>query len=338
MSLEQRIGQLIMIGTPAGSASSGAISAIGTYHVGSVILTGRSHVSATATRAITDKLQAATGTSTNGAKLIVAVDQEGGKVQVLQGPGFDRMPTALYQGTHYSLDQLRAHADSWGGELAAAGINLNLAPVMDTVSQSFAPKNAPVGYFDREYGYTANDVAMRATAFANGMRDAGLAVSIKHFPGLGRVTGNTDTTSGVTDTVTTRQSDSVGAFGVGINSGAPVVMMSTAVYSKIDPGVPAAFSSTIIQGMLRGDLGFSGVVISDSLDGAAQVERWSQGERAVKFVAAGGDIVLTTSSTAVAPMYAALLARANKDTAFRGQVDAAALRVLELKGSLGLLG
>lgn len=337
MSLEQRAGQLIMIGTPADTATSAAIDAIGRYHAGSVILTGRSHASVAATKNVADKLQAATGESTGGTRLIVAVDQEGGKVQVLQGSGFSRMPTALYQGTHYSLTELRAHAKTWGGQLAKAGVTLNLAPVMDTVSKSFAPDNAPIGYFDREYGYTAHDVAMRATAFANGMRDAGLAVSIKHFPGLGRVTGNTDVTAGVTDTVTTRGSDSIDAFQVGIDAGARVVMMSTAMYSKLDPDVPAAFSSTIIDGLLRHDLGFSGVVISDSLDGAKQVAQWSPGDRALKFVAAGGDIILTTSATAIAPMSKALVTRAKQDPGFRTKLDAAALRVLELKESLGLL-
>src|SRR5699024_994963 len=137
--------------------------------------------------------------------------------------------------------------------------------------QSFAPRNKPIGYYDREFGYHAHDVGMRATAFANGMRDAGVSVAIKHFPGLGRVTGNTDVTAGVTDTTTTRHANSLDAFEIGIEAGAKVVMVSTAMYSKIDPGTPAAFSSTVMNGMLRDDLGFRGVIISDSLDGTEQV-------------------------------------------------------------------
>lgn len=190
MSLGQRIGQLLMVGTPADTASSAAINTIKEFHVGSVILTGRSHQSVSATKAITEKLQDAAGPqATAGTGLIIATDQEGGNVQVLQGAGFSSMPTALYQGTHYSLTQLRSHAATWGGQLNAAGVNVNLAPVMDVVSQSFAAQNAPIGYFDRKYGYTAHEVGMR--------------------------------------------------------------------------------------GMLRGDLGFTGVIISDSLDGAKQVQPWT---------------------------------------------------------------
>src|SRR5699024_5700803 len=142
------------------------LAAIKKYHVGSVILTGRSHAGVAATKKVTDALQGAAGNATGGTGLIIAADQEGGEVQVLQGPGFSDMPSALYQGTHYSLQELRSHAATWGSQLAKAGVNLDLAPVMGTVSKSFAPDNAPIGYFDREYGHTAHDVAMRGTAFA----------------------------------------------------------------------------------------------------------------------------------------------------------------------------
>jgi beta-N-acetylhexosaminidase len=338
MSLPQRVGELLMVGTPAGKASSGAIKTIGRDHVGSVILTGRSHAGVAHTKKVTRKLQAATGSAaTGGTKLIIAADQEGGDVQVLQGHGFGAMPSALYQGTHYSLKSIRSHADTWGKQLQKAGVNLNLAPVMDTVSKSFAPHNAPIGHFDREFGYTAHEVGMRGTAFANGMRDAGMAVSLKHFPGLGRVKGNTDVTAGVTDTVTGRHSKSVGAFATGVDAGAKVVMVSTAMYSKIDPHTPAAFSPTVLRGMLRGDLGFDGVIISDSLDGAKQVAKWSPAARAVKFVEAGGDLILDTGPSIIRPMYSALIKRAKKKPAFAQRVNHAALHVLHLKKQVGLL-
>jgi beta-N-acetylhexosaminidase len=115
------------------------------------------------------------------------------------------------------------------------------------------------------------------------------------------------------------------------------VMMSTAIYSRIDPGVPAAFSHTIVTGMLRGDLGFRGVVISDDLGGAAQVSGTAVGQRAVRFVAAGGDMALTVDATQAGPMTAALLAKARQDASFRRLVNAAALRVLKAKQVRGLL-
>ncbi|HEX6447827.1 MAG TPA: glycoside hydrolase family 3 N-terminal domain-containing protein [Streptosporangiales bacterium] len=195
MSLAQRVGQLFMVGGAASGVGSATVAAVRDRHAGNVILTGRSTLGVTATRRITDGLQAlATGSATAGVPLFVATDQEGGNVQVLQGTGFSRMPTALVQGTE-STGTLRANARTWGGQLRSAEVDLNLAPVLDTVTQAFAPSNPPIGKYDREYGYTPSTVASHGVAFAQGMLDAGVAVTGKHFPGLGRVTANTDTSS-----------------------------------------------------------------------------------------------------------------------------------------------
>ncbi|HET8600441.1 MAG TPA: glycoside hydrolase family 3 N-terminal domain-containing protein [Segeticoccus sp.] len=338
MTLQQRVGELLMMGNPATNPYLVTEQYIQKYHVGSVVLTGRSTYGTAHTNWLVGRLQSYTGTaSTGGTKLVVAADQEGGYVQVLQGPGFSRMPTALYQGTHWSLGTIRSNAATWGGQLKSAGVNLDLAPVMDTVSQSFAPYNAPIGYYDREFGYTPYDVLMRGNAFANGLRDAGMGVTIKHFPGLGRVRGNTDTTSGVTDTVTTRYSSSIQPFAVGVRSGAEAVMVSTAYYKKIAPN-PAAFSTSIMGTMLRGDLGFTGVIISDDLGNAKQVQAWSPGTRAVLFLQHGGNLILTVNPSTVPAMYNAVLSLAESSSSFRSKVNNSALHVLQLKARLGLIG
>ncbi len=121
-------------------------------------------------------------------------------MQVLSGSGFSTMPSGLTQGT-WSTSTLQAAARTWGGQLAQAGVNTNLAPVMDTVPAGF--DNPPIGGFDREYGHTPSVVGSHGTAFAAGMAAAGVFATIKHFPGLGRVSANPDTTAHVTDTVTT---------------------------------------------------------------------------------------------------------------------------------------
>jgi beta-N-acetylhexosaminidase len=114
-------------------------------------------------------------------------------------------------------------------------------------------------------------------------------------------------------------------------------MMSLAYYHRIDPAHPAAFSRLIIAQVLRGDLGFDGVVMSDDLANAQQVARWSPGVRAVRFVAAGGDLVLAVDPRTLPAMYAAVLHRAQQDPGFRTLVKASALRVLRLKQARGLL-
>ncbi|MCW2494801.1 glycoside hydrolase family 3 N-terminal domain-containing protein [Jatrophihabitans sp.] len=328
----QRVGQLLMVDCPSTEAASATIEAITGQHVGGVILDGNSSLSVSQTRAVTGALQSH---APSGLGLLISTDQEGGLVRRLRGPGFSDIPSAVAQGQQ-SPSTLRAQATTWGGQLHAAGVNVDLAPVMDTVPAD-SPGNPPIGDLDREYGHDPGTVASHGTAVAEGLAAAGVAATIKHFPGLGRVTGNTDTTSGVTDTVTTRHDTYLQPFATAIRAGAPFVMMSTAIYSRLDPNTPAAFSSTIIGTILRGDLGFTGVIISDDLGNAAQVSGYSVGSRAVDFVQAGGDVVLTVNATQAATMTAALLSRANSDPAFKAKVDAAALVVLQEKQRLGLL-
>jgi beta-N-acetylhexosaminidase len=232
---------------------------------------------------------------------------------------------------------LRDDARIWGGQLRQAGVNVNLAPVLDTVPAGSGP-NPPIGDLDRQFGSNPATVTSHGLAFLEGMTDAGIDATVKHFPGLGRVSGNTDLTSGVTDTVTTRHDPYLAPFRAAVRAHVPFVMISTAIYSRIDPGVPAAFSHTIVTGMLRDDLGFGGLIISDDVGAAKQVSDRSPGQRAVDFVAAGGDIVLTVDANQAAEMTAALLAKANADPAFKRQVDAAVLRVLQAKDAEGLLG
>ena len=336
MSEAQRIGQLFMVGGTATGVGSSTLSAISSYHVGNVILTGRSAEGVSHTRSVTNGLQArATLSATLGVPLFVGTDQEGGYVQVLSGSGFSTIPRALTQGT-WTTSRLKASAFSWAGQLQAAGVNLNLAPVMDTVPTGAV--NPPIGYYYREYGHTTAVVGPHGTAFGEGMAQAGVAATVKHFPGLGRVDANTDTNSGVTDYVTTYNDAYLGPFKTAIQAGAPFAMMSLAYYHRIDATHPAAFSSTIIGGMLRGEMGFKGVVISDDLGSAKQVAAWSPGDRAIDFISAGGDMVLTVAPSVIPAMVHAVTAKAASSSSFRAKIDAAALLVLQAKQAQGLIG
>jgi beta-N-acetylhexosaminidase len=332
MTEAQRVGQLLMVDCPSSGVASATITAIRKYHVGSVILDGNSQLGVSRTHAITAQLQ---GYAPKHTKLFISTDQEGGLVQRMRGPGFSSISSAVQQGRR-APHTLRAEAKTWGRQLRAAGINVDLAPVLDTVPAN-SSGNPPIGDLDREYGRTPSAVKSHGVAVARGLADAGVDATVKHFPGLGRVAGNTDTTSGVTDYVTTRHDAYLAPFASAITSHVPFVMMSTAIYRKIDPNHPAAFSSTIVTGMLRGDLGFTGVIISDDVGGARQVSGYSVGQRAVAFVMAGGDVVLTVDANQAATMTAALLARAKSKPSFKRKVDAAALRVLQAKQARGLL-
>ncbi|WP_020144365.1 glycoside hydrolase family 3 N-terminal domain-containing protein [Terracoccus sp. 273MFTsu3.1] len=337
MTTAQRVGQLFMVGGAVTGLGSATTTAISRYHVGNLILMGRTTAGAPPVRYLTGRAETLTSSAaTAGVPLFIAADQEGGFVQVLQGPGFSRMPTALTQGT-WTDTSLTASARTWGTQVMRSGVDVDLAPVMDTVAKSFASLNKPIGFYQREYGYTPSVVADKGTTFLKGMRASGLAMTAKHFPGLGRVTGNTDTTAGVTDTVTTRTSTDITPFRAAISAGAHLLMVSSAYYSRIDASHPAVFSPTVIRAMIRGDLGFTGVVISDDLGNAKQVAAWSPGARAVGFINAGGDVVLTGNPSVVPAMVAAVTARAASDSVFRGRVQTAVMRVLTVKAQYGLL-
>ena len=336
MTEAQRVGQLFLVGVPPDAASPGVASAIDTYHFGSVLLTATS-ASVSAVASGTAGIQAlATQSATGKVRFLVAANQEGGQVQQLSGPGFATMPSALAQG-QLTAGTLRGDAAQWGSELKAAGVNLDLAPVMDVVPQATASTNGPIGVFDREFGYDPVTNGTHGAAFIEGLAQAGVAATAKHFPGLGHVVGNTDTTAGVTDTVTTVNSPDLGSFRTAIGTGVRFVMIATALYTQIDASHLAAFSPAVIQGLLRQKMGFSGVVVSDDLGEAKQVLGIPSGQRAVDFLNAGGDLITSQNLGPAETMAVDVLADANSSASFRAEVASAVMTVLTAKQAMGLL-
>jgi beta-N-acetylhexosaminidase len=335
MSLSQQVGQLFVAGVSSTSPTAEELGVIRRWHLGGVILAGHNDVGVSATRAVSRQLQAqATATTTNGVKLWISADQEGGLVQSLKGPGFSTIPTALTQGS-WPRATLDSRAQRWGSQLSAAGVNLDLAPVADTVPQRLGTANAPIGYYDREYGHHPKVVARHVTAVIDGLRSAGVQATAKHFPGLGRVRLNTDTSAGVTDSTTTRHDPYLLPFERAVADHVPVVMVSLATYTRIDPRHLAAFSPVVID-MLRHDLGFTGAVISDSMTAVA-VESVPAGARAVRFLRAGGTVALSVDTATTTSMAAAVLAHAKSSAHFRATVRSDALIVLKEKHRIGLL-
>ncbi|GAA3282144.1 beta-N-acetylhexosaminidase [Paenarthrobacter aurescens] len=326
------MGQLFMVAAKATGAEPATLQALTKYHAGNVYLSGRSKAGTGPTAGVVSSLTSTVSAdTTGGVPLFVATDQEGGYVQVLSGQGFSTIPTALVQASSGAA-KLRTDAAAWGKELRSVGVNVNLAPVLDTVtSPEFAPSNAPIGHFQREYGYDPGTVSLLGNAFADGMKDAGVAPVVKHFPGLGRVVPNTDVSKDVRDTTTTRDDPALKPFQAAITSGAQWVMVSNAYYDKIDPANIAPFSPMVMDTMLRSDAGFKGIVLSDDLCSAAQLEAWSDADRALNFFGAGGTMLVCANPASIPAMHQAVVQKAVADPAFRAKVDAAALTVLRVK-------
>ncbi|TPW74907.1 glycoside hydrolase family 3 protein [Schumannella soli] len=330
LSVQQKVGLLFIVGTPATSADPATIDAVTNRGVRGLFLAGRSRAGTSATAQLVAQFTGITPTPGTAADvpLTVATDQEGGQVQVLRGPGFSDIPSALDQG---GIDPatLKASAATWAAELRSAGVTMNLGPVADLVgSPAEARGNPPIGGYDRQFGYDPDTIVAHAGAVAEGMRGAGVAPVLKHFPGLGHVTANTDTANDVTDRAVTVDSADVGAFRRLLPS-TGAVMMSNAVYAGIDPSAPAVFSPVVVTQLLRQQLGFRGLIVTDDLSATAQLKAWAPGDRAVLALAAGCDQLLVSADASVAAsMIDAVVARAQSDPRFAATVDAAARRVI----------
>lgn len=327
LSLEQQVGQLFAVGWQHSTMSDPLTGLLERRGVGTVVLLGNELGGRSQVAGLTSSL-----TSLDvPVPVLVAVDQEGGQVQRLSGSGFSTIPAATTQ-AELPADDLEGSWTTWAKELARAGVRYNLAPVADHVRPDLVSSNAPIGQLQRQYGSSPKAVAARLPAVIAGHRAAGVATSLKHFPGLGEVTTNTD--FGVaTDTTTRRSADQVAAFTAGVRAGASSVMVSSAIYQHIDPKNPAVFSRTIITDWLRAEVAPEAVVVSDDLGAAASVGDVEPAQRALRFFGAGGDLLINADPESMPTMLEAVIGRARKDAGFADHVRTACARVLRLKGA-----
>ena len=178
-------------------------------------------------------------------------------------------------------------------------------------------------------------MSAKVAAFRAGLKAAGVEAAVKHFPGLGAVTGNTDFSAVVVDATTTASSKLLRPFKDAATAGTGAVMVSSAEYRRIDARNIAMFSPKVI-GVLRG-WGYDGVVISDDLGVAAAVKRVPVAQRAYRLVAAGGDIALTVNPSLASSLTSGLVSHAKSDPSFSRRMTASVARVLQLKENLGLI-
>ena len=337
LSEEQAIGQLLMVAFDTAAPRTALDDLIADQHVGNVIYLGGWDGAARVRETSTHLQEQATDAATAGIPLLLAADQEGGEVRQLRGEGFTKVPSAKVQ-AQMSASELTAAAKGWAGELKAVGINVNLAPVTDTVPEEIGRDNEPIGKYARQYGSDPATVTKASTAFLKGMIEGGVMGTVKHFPGLGRVENNTDfNTTGITDTVATPKDPFLAPFTAGVKAGAGLVMVSSARYPGLDATkTQAMFSKPILTDLLRGQLGYEGVVITDDINAKA-VRSIPAAERATSYIEAGGDILLTGDPESVPGMVEALASKARADEEFATLLETSVLRVVALKERMGLV-
>jgi beta-N-acetylhexosaminidase len=237
-------------------------------------------------RALTDGLQRAATTLPGGAPLLIGTDQEYGVVTRVRN-GVTLLPSAMAFGAAGKPQLTEGAWRAAGEELAAMGINLDFAPVADTLG----PRGSSV-IGSRSFGADPKANAAQVQAAVRGIQGAGVTAALKHFPGHGHTTGDShDDLPVVTQSRAKWQAEDRPPFAAGITAGAGVVMSGHLDIEGLDKGVAATFSRKIMTDVLRGELKFTGVAITDAMN-MKPAMKWPAGEAAVRALNAGNDVLL----------------------------------------------
>ncbi|MGP9744002.1 glycoside hydrolase family 3 N-terminal domain-containing protein [Brachybacterium sp. AOP29-B2-41] len=331
LSPRELAGQLVLVGIPAGSEIPEQV--LTEHHAGGIFLLQVWESAEAVDRTVT----AARELSRPDLPALIAVDQEGGQVRMLRGDAARKTPSAEKLGAQ-GIDAVTEAYTSIGEDLAARGIQVALAPVADVVDPALGDVNEPVGGLDRGFGTEPNAVGACVAAATTALAAQGIAATLKHFPGLGRVEQNTDfSAEGIEDEVTGPEDPFLESFRAGIEAGAQLVMMSSAIYPQLEAGVPAMFSAAAIQDLLRDGLGFEGLVVTDDIGAAKAVASVPVAERATRLLEAGGDAVLTADASLTGELVDAIEGWAAQSPEQEQRVRESAGRMLALKEQLGLL-
>ena len=287
-----------------------------------VILFGGNVVDAAQLRRLTRTIQRAAG---DGA--LIATDQEGGEIRNVPFAG-----PAAPQSALESPEAADVAATEAARGLRRVGVNVNLAPVADV-----APPAGGGVLGGRLYPGLPDQVAYLTDAAVRAHTRASVAATAKHFPGLGRATVNTDDGPATID-ASRAQLDAadLAPFRAAVKADVPLVMAGHALYPAFDRRNIASQSPAILTDLLRDQLHFRGVTITDSIEAQAVLDRSDVATAAVRSIAAGADIVLMTGSGSWNLIYPRLLRTARRSPAFRTRVQESARRVLSLKRRLGL--
>lgn len=329
LSLAEKVGQLFMVGFEGTKVTPELADWMARYGWGGVIIFGRNVESPAQLLALTRGLRAAVP-ARGHLPLLVAVDQEGGRVARLKAP-FTPFPTAARVGQTGSERLAYQVGEAIATELRAVGITLDMAPVLDVLTN---PANTVIG--DRAFSADPEGVARLATACMRGMHTAGVLAVGKHFPGH----GDTWLDSHIALPICERTAAQLNAcelrpFEAAIAAGLEAIMTAHVIYKAWDPHLPATLSAPILTGILRGEKRFPGVIISDDLGMAAVSETMPWEEVPVQALRAGVDLLLICHHRERQEQaYARILGAVQHGELSGALVDRAVARVHALKSRL----
>jgi len=273
-------GQLLSVGFDGASAPAELLGRIGRSEVGGVMLFRPNVVDPAQVAALVRTLREASPAQ----PLVVSTDQEGGLVQRVRRP-LTEWPDMLSVGSAGEAGRTEAVGRALGTELGALGIGWDLAPVLDVHTN---PANPVIG--NRAFGRTPPAVIAQALAFWRGLRAAGVLGCGKHFPGHGdtRTDSHHELPVVAHDPARLRAIE-LAPFAAAAAAGAEAIMTAHVMFPAIDPKWPATLSRALLGGVLRGELGFAGLVVSDDLGMRAVADRWPIEELVVEGLLAGAD-------------------------------------------------
>ena len=317
LSTRQLVGQTVILSFDGQSAPEYVTRALREGRVAGVILFRDNVASPDQLRKLTGSLQRAAGGSA-----LVMTDQEGGPVRILPFAPPDEGSSA-----QSTADEARQQASAAARALRRSGVNVNLAPVADVPSVTGA---ALAG---RAYSGDAPTVASRVRAAVTAYRRGRVGATAKHFPGLGAAVANTDDAP---VTIPGPTGQDLEPFRAAIAAGSQLVMASHALYPDVDAARIASQSPEILTELLRERLGFRGVVVTDSMEAEAVLDRSDVATASERSLLAGADLLLLTGSGSFRPVSQRLNASAARSAAVRARLRQAALRVVALKRELDL--
>lgn len=339
LSLETKIGQLFMV--PLYSLDEGDTKnqqkitsqmkkTMKQYKIGGVVLFSKNMTDAGQTKELISSLQDA-----SGIPLFVSVDEEGGSVARVSSNekmGVTHYPAAREIGETYDEDQLEKMGKTQSSQLKKLGFNMNLAPVADVLTNE---SNTEIG--DRSFGSDAGDVSDIISTLVTSMQKQQISAVLKHFPGSGETWGDTHRGSAEAEqTIQTLRKIDFKPFEAGIDADVDAVMVSHLMLSNVtDEREPSTLSKRVVTDILRNELEFDGVVMTDAMNMKAITNDYSAGEAAVKALQAGVDVILMPDDLAEA--YKAVKKAVDNGEIKESRIDESVERIIYTKLKRGVI-
>ncbi len=332
LTLRQKIGQHFIGWVPREGFTGEVKRLAQTGEIGGFIIYPWNFKTIDDVRELTGEMQRAAVSGSAGVPLFIAADQEGGRVAAFRFPEFVGLPAPFHLAENLPPEAIEAAAYVNAVQMKSLGVNMNLAPVLDLYA---VPDGSIIG--DRSFGDDEEAVAIEGKAFVRGTLRGGVLPVIKHFPGHGISTVDSHGDLPVVDTADEEEFNRhLAPFRAVIESGAPAVMPAHILYPKLDAGYPVTLSEVFIKKLLRDELGFSGIVISDGLSMGALSRHYSLEETLARCFQLGVDIVLVHSRYSVKELVDTVVDLVEQGVVTPQQIDEGLTRVLTAKWKTGI--